>query len=150
EQTRFFFQLLVRFPQLLLLRLQLPSERLRLLQQILGEGVGLERVEHDSDRLRQLFEQRLVGRVEPLEGGELQNPLDLPLEENRENDDVGGCGLTEAGRDRKVALRQPRQEDLLFFLSALPDETFAHLERRRERARRAGIARQQLQDRLAA
>src|SRR5262249_30750841 len=96
EQTRLLLQLLIRLAQLFLLRLQLPGQRLRLLEQVLGERVRLERVQDDPDRFGELFEKRLVSRVEPLEGGELENPLDLPLEKNRKNDDVGGGGLAEA------------------------------------------------------
>ena len=45
-------QLLVGLLQLLLLALQLLGERLRLLEQVLGPHVRLDRVEHDADRLR--------------------------------------------------------------------------------------------------
>ena len=62
EQRRLLLELLVGLLELLLLGLELAGERLRLLEQVLGPHVRLDRVEHDADRLRELIEERLVGR----------------------------------------------------------------------------------------
>ena len=57
-------EVLVGLAQLLLLRAQLLGLRLGLLEQVLGEGVGLDRVEHEADALGELVEERLVGGAE--------------------------------------------------------------------------------------
>ena len=69
--------------ELLVGLLQLLGERLRLLQQVLGPGVGLDGVDHDADRLGELVEERLVGRAEPVEARQLDDALHLPLEHDR-------------------------------------------------------------------
>ena len=81
EQPGLLLELLVGLLQLFLAALQLLGERLRLLEQVLGPHVGLDRVEHDADALGQLVEERLVRRVEALERGQLEHALDLALEE---------------------------------------------------------------------
>ena len=65
QQAGLLLQLLVGVLQLLLPGLELLGERLGLLEQALRPHVGLDRVEHDADRLGELVEERLVGRVEP-------------------------------------------------------------------------------------
>ena len=52
EELRLLLQLLVRRLQLLLAALQLFGERLRLLEQVLGAHVGVDRVDDDADRIR--------------------------------------------------------------------------------------------------
>ena len=52
--------LLVGLLQFLLLRLQFAGELLRLRQQALGAHRGFDRVEHDADAARQLFEERAL------------------------------------------------------------------------------------------
>ena len=79
QQPRLLLQLLVGLLQLLLAALQLLGERLRLLQQVLRPHVGLDRVDHDADRFRELVEERLVRRVEALERGQLEHALHLRL-----------------------------------------------------------------------
>ena len=98
EQARLFAELLVRLLQLFLLALQLPRERLRLLEQLLGAHVRLDRVEHDADRLGELIEERLVRRAEPLERRELEDGLHLAFEEDGQDDDVERRRLAEAAR----------------------------------------------------
>ena len=66
ELLRLRRQLLVGLLQLGLPRLQLDRQLLRLLQQVLGPHRRFDRVEHDADRLRQLLEERQVGRRERL------------------------------------------------------------------------------------
>ena len=81
QQPGLFLELLVGLLQLFLAALQLLGERLRLLEQVFGAHVGLDRVEHDADALGQLVEERLVRGVEPLERGQLEDALDLALED---------------------------------------------------------------------
>ena len=59
-------ELLVGLLQLGLPGLQLDGQLLRLLQQVLGPHRRFDRVQHDADGLRQLFEEREVGRRERL------------------------------------------------------------------------------------
>ena len=57
-----------------------PRQRLRLLEQLLGAHVRLDRVEHDADDLGELVEERSGGSsLNALEGGELDDGLDLRL-----------------------------------------------------------------------
>ena len=57
------FELLVGLLQFLLLGLQFAGELLRLFQQAFGLHRGLDRVEHDADRVGELFEEgHLRGR----------------------------------------------------------------------------------------
>ena len=60
-------ELLVGLLQLGLPRLQLDGQLLRLLQQVLGPHRGLDGVEHDADRLGELFEERQVRGGERLQ-----------------------------------------------------------------------------------
>src|SRR6185295_17977761 len=85
-------------------------------------------VEHDADRLGELVEEGLVGRAEPLERGELDDGLDLPLEEDGHDDDVERGRLPEAARDRDVIPGRVEEEDLLLLERALADEPLAQLE----------------------
>ena len=98
QQPRFLLQLLVGLLQLLLLALQLAGEALGLLQQLLGAAVGLDGVEHDPDRLRELLQEREVGLVEAVEGGQLHHRLHLALEDDGQHDDVQRRGLARARR----------------------------------------------------
>ena len=50
-------ELFVRLLEFVLLTLQFGRQRLRLLQQIFGSGIGCDRVEHDADTFRQLIEE---------------------------------------------------------------------------------------------
>ena len=88
EQPRLFLKLLVGLLELFLAALQLLGERLRLLEQIFGAHVRVDRIEHDADALGQLIEKCLVGRVEPLERRELENALHLALEDDGQDDDI--------------------------------------------------------------
>ena len=62
EQPGLPAEVLVGLAQLLLLRPQLLGLRLGLLEQVLGEGVGLDGVEDEADALGELVEKRLVGQ----------------------------------------------------------------------------------------
>src|SRR5690606_11946538 len=88
----------------------------------------LDRVDDDADRLGELVEERLVRGAELLEGGELDDGLDLPLEEHGEDDDARGGGAAEAGADAEVLRRDALEEDALALGGALPDEALAEAE----------------------
>jgi hypothetical protein len=57
-------EILVGLAQLLLLGAELLGLGLGLLEQVLGERVGLDRVEDEADALGELIEERLMGRAE--------------------------------------------------------------------------------------
>ena len=108
QQPGLLLELLVGLLQLLLPALQLLGQRLRLLEQVLGAHVGLDRVEHDADALGQLIEERLVRRVESLERGQLEHALDLPFEDDGQHDDVLRRRVAQARRDPDVVRRDVR------------------------------------------
>jgi hypothetical protein len=60
QQPGLLLQLLVGLLELLLLALQFLGQRLGLLEQVLGPHVGLDGIDHDADRLRQLIQKGLV------------------------------------------------------------------------------------------
>ena len=99
QQAGLLLKLLVGLLQLLLAGLELLGERLGLLEQALRPHVGLDRVEHDADRLGELIEQRLVGRVEPAEARQFQHAADLALEDERQDQDAPRRGRRQ-GRTR--------------------------------------------------
>ena len=132
EAARLLAEVLVGAAQLLLARLQLLCLGLGLLEQVLGEGVGLDRVEHQPDALGELVEECLVGRAEAAERGQLDDGADRALEEDRQHDDVQRRGLAEARVDRDVVARDVGEEDALLLLRALADEALAEPELVRE------------------
>ena len=118
-------QLLVGLLQFLLLRLQFDGELLRLLEQALGAHGGLDRVEHHADGLRELFQERQVGRREGAQRGQLDHGLGLALEQRREHDDVARLGLAQAGMDLRVVGRHIGEQNALLLDRALADQPFA-------------------------
>ena len=74
--------------QLLRLALQLLRELLRLLEELLGTHVRLNHVQHDTNRLGQLIQERLVDRTKGQKAGELDDCLDVALEQNGKDDDI--------------------------------------------------------------
>ncbi len=101
EQARLGGELLVGLLQLALLRLQLASELLRLLQQLLGAHRRLDGVEHDADAVGELLEEGELRGGEIVERGELDDRLHLALVQHRQHDD--------AARSRgRPARRAPR------------------------------------------
>ena len=80
EEAGLFLQLLVGVLELFLPALQLSRERLGLGEEVLRPHVRLDGVDHDADALRQLIEEGLAGGIERIEGGELEDGLDLPFE----------------------------------------------------------------------
>ena len=125
ELLRLERELLVGLLQLGLPRLQLDGQLLRLLQQVLRPHRRLDRVEHDADRLRELFEERQVRRGERLQRRQLDDGLRFAFEQHREHDDVLGTGGAEAGVDARVVGGDLGEQDALLFQRALTDEALA-------------------------
>jgi hypothetical protein len=122
-------QLLVGLLQLLLLGLELGRELLRLLEQRLGLHRRLDAVEDDADAAHQLVEEREVrGRV-GVQRGQLDHRLDLPLEEDRQHDDVAGERAEQARADPDRVGWQVRDQHAPLLDRALAEETFAEPER---------------------
>jgi hypothetical protein len=96
ELLRLRGKLLVGLLQLRLPRLQLHRQLLRLLQQVLRPHRGLDGVQHDPNRLRELFEECQMRGRERLQRGELDDGLRFALKEHREHDDVLRDGGAEA------------------------------------------------------
>ncbi len=96
--------------QLLVGLLQLLGEGLRLLEQIFRAGVRLDRVDHDADRFGELIEERLMRRVETVEGGELEHAAHLAFEHHREHQHVQRRGLGQARGDAECLGRHVGQQ----------------------------------------
>ena len=96
EQLRLVGELFVGLLQLLLLRLQLAGELLRLLEQAFGAHRRFDRVEHDADTAGELLEEREVRGGELVHRGELDDGLDLAFVQHRQRDDVARAGLDQA------------------------------------------------------
>jgi PAS domain S-box-containing protein len=128
QQARFRFKLFVGLLQFLLAALKFARQRLRLLEELLGAHVRLDRIEHDADRFRQLIKERLCNGVDFLERSEFDDRFDLAFEEHRQDNDVTRRGLAEARRDVDVIFRYIHQQDRLAFHGALPDKPFAELD----------------------
>ena len=125
EQAGLAPEVLVRLAQLFLLRAQLLGLRLRLLEQVLGERVGFDRVEHEADALGELVEERLVGDAERRERRELDDRAHRALEQHRQHDDVERRRLAEPGVDPHVVAGHLGEQDALLLLRALADEALA-------------------------
>ncbi len=125
--------------QFLLLQLELARQRLRLLQQVFRARVGLDRMEHDADALGELIEKRVVHRVEALEGGELEDALDLAFKKDGQDHEMERRGLAQTRRDLEVVGRHASQLDLAPIDGALTDQPVAEVQpsRRVPRARDA-------------
>jgi len=91
--------------------------------------VGLDRVEDEADALRELIEERLMGRAEGGERGELDHGAHRALEQDRQDDDVEGARLSEPRVDPHVVLGNLGEQDPVLLLGALADEAFAEPER---------------------
>src|ERR1700681_576683 len=140
EQPRFLLELLVGLLQLVLLRLQLDGERLRLLEELLGAHVGGDRVEHDADRLRELVEEQQVVVAERLERRQLDDGLDVALEQHRQHDHVERLRVAGSRRHLQVVRGRVGDDDAFLLDDALPDEPFARAELQRAAAARRRVA----------
>jgi hypothetical protein len=123
QQLGLFFQLGVGLLEFLLLRLELASQRLRLLEQVLRTHVRFDRVDHDTDRFGELIEERLVRRTEPLEAGQFHDRLHRAFEHDRKHDNVQRLGFAQTRRDLDVITRHVGEHDLFFFQCALARPT---------------------------
>ena len=150
QRPRLLFEPRVRVGQLALPRLQLRRQRLGLLQQLLGPHRRRDRVQDDADAFGELVQERQVDVAEAVERGELDDGLDFPFEQDRQDDDVQRLGLAEAGADLHVVAGDLRQQNALAFERGLADEPFAAAEPVRQAlAFRVRVAREQLQIRIA-
>ena len=125
ELLRLLLELLVGLLQLLLLRLKLAGELLRLLEQAFGLHRRFDRVEHDADRVGELLqEHRLQGR-ERRDRGKLDDGLHLVLEQHRQHDDVARHHLEQRRSDRHRMGRQFGDQQAALVAGALADQAFA-------------------------
>ena len=134
EELGLLLQLLVRVLQFLLASLELLCQRLGLLEQILRPHVRFDRVEHDADRLGELFEERLVRGVEAAERGEFEHAADLAFEDQRQHEDASRRRRAEPRRDADVVRRQVVEQDLLLLQRALPDQPLPEADALADRA----------------
>ena len=88
ELFRFLGKLLVGLLQLLLLRLQLDCQLLRLLQQPFGLHGGFNAIQHNANTRSQLLQEGEVRGGESVQTGQLDDSLDTIFKENRQNDNV--------------------------------------------------------------
>ncbi len=86
ELLRLLLQLLIRLLQLPLLALELGGKLLGLGQQPFGLHCRFDAVQDDPDAGGQLIEKRDLQVGEGRERGQLDDRLDLPLEQHRQND----------------------------------------------------------------
>ena len=105
KQPGLFLQLLVGLLQFFLPNLQLMGQRLRLLEQVFGEHVGVDRVEHDGDRLGKLLEEGLVRGIESFERRQFQDAADLPFVNQRQHKHAARRPFTQARRDADIVGR---------------------------------------------
>ena len=69
-----------------------------------------------------------MGDAERREGGELDHRPRRPLEQDRQDDDVEGRGLTESRIDPHVVAGNLGEQDPLLLLGALADQSFTETE----------------------
>ena len=79
---------LVRGLELVLLALQLGSQRLRLFEEVFRPHVRGDRVQHDADAFLELIKEGQVNVAVLVERGELDDRLDLVFEQHRQHHDV--------------------------------------------------------------
>ena len=123
QRRRLLFEPLVGRGQQLLLALQFFGQRLRLLQQFLRPHGGRDGVQHDTDTLGELIEERQVDVAEPVEGGQLDDGFDLAFEQHRQHDDAQRRRLAQPGADLDVIRRHVGEQDALLLQRALAHQT---------------------------
>ena len=99
---------------------QLLGQLLRLLQQPLGLGVDADGVDAGRDHLGDLVQEVLLDLREGLEGGQLDDAEDLPLEEHRQHEHVRRRRLAQARGDLQVAGRHVSTWMVRFSSAAVP------------------------------
>ena len=128
QQPGLFLQFLVGLLQLLLAALQLLGQRLRLGQQAFGPHVGLDRVDHDSDRFGQLVQEGLVGRVEALHRRQLDHAPDFPFEDDWQHQHIQRRHLGQPGRNPQAVRDRRDQQDFFLVVRALSDQALAEVD----------------------
>ncbi len=128
KQAGLLLQLLVGVLQLFLAGLKLLGQRLGLLEQVLRPHVGLDRIEHDADRLRELIQECLVRRVEPFERRQLQHAADLSFIYQWQYQHAPRGSIPQARRDPDVIIRRIGEENFLLVQGALADQPLAELD----------------------
>ena len=96
ELLSLLLKLLVGLLQFFLLRLQFAGELLRLLEQAFGLHRRFDRIEHDADRGRELFQEHGLQCGEFVNRGEFDDRLDLALEQHRQHNIVARLDLEQS------------------------------------------------------
>ena len=118
-------QALVGLLQLLLLRLQLGGQQLRLLEQALGPHVGGDGVEHDADGLGQLVEE---GRWISLNSPKVASSITAftsPSNSTGRTMMLSGGASPRPGADLDVVVGHVGEQDALLLVGALADQALA-------------------------
>ena len=109
------FELFIGLLKFLLPYLQFGGQLLRLLQKTLGLHRGLDTVQNDADRRRELIEKRHLQVRERANRSNFDNRFDLPLEEHGKHNDVFRCNLENARADRHDVRRDVGNEQPFLF-----------------------------------
>src|ERR1700730_13111153 len=120
-------ELFVGLLQFLLLGLQFGGELLGLFQQAFGLHRGLNRIEHDTDRVGELFQESHLRGRECAHRGEFDDGLDLVLEQHRQHHEVLWNHAEQRRIDRHRIRRNVRDQPLTLVHRALPDQALAEL-----------------------
>ena len=92
---------------------------LSLLEQVLGEGVGIDGIEDEPDAFGEPVEEGLIDLAEGREGGQFDHRAYRPIEQHWQDDDVERRGRAKTRVDLYVVAGNLGEEDPLFFLGAL-------------------------------
>src|SRR6185369_11524700 len=87
-----------------------------------------DRVEHDSDALCELIQERDVNLGKLLEGSELHYSLNFALEQNGQNNDSHRRARAQAGPDPDVVFRDVAHQNTLFLAGALAYQSLTETE----------------------
>ena len=124
-------ELLVGLLQFALLGLQFRGQLLRLLEQTFGLHGRLDRIQHDTDRCGQLFQERHLQIGECAQRCQLNNGLDLTFERHRQHDGIARRRPKQSRTDGDHAGRHLRDQHASSVARALADQPLAQLQMRR-------------------
>ena len=129
ELLRLLLELLVGLLQLALLGLQLGGELLRLLEQTFGLHRRFDRIQHDADGGRQLFEESDICRSvkRPSEASSM-TALTWPSNRDRQHDGIARRRPEQAGADGHHVRRHLGDQHAPRVARALADEPLAELQ----------------------
>src|SRR2546426_4853568 len=131
--------------------LRFGEEDLRLLEELFGAHVGLDRVEDDPDAVGELIEEVEMRLAKWRNRGQLDHRLDTTLEKDRQHHDAVWRRFAQSGADADVPGRYRGQEDPSRIAGALADEPLAPAEGFARGVTRAdGVARSHVKHRLLA